>query len=106
MRSFIYIKAKVGFHFMKRGSARFILGDHPQSEILRSLEHNPEPLFSGYIPEAFGVLDDYFDCWFITSKNKPEEPFGDGLEKTYPLGYSEDWLDDPIRDPDFDLNGD
>ncbi len=106
MRSFIYFKGRVGPHFMKRGSARFILGDHPRADRLRTLEHRPEPIFAAYIPSVNGVLDDYFDCWFITAKERPEEPFGEGLETTYPLGYAQDWLSPPKRDPAFDLDKD
>lgn len=104
MRSFIYFKGKTGMHFMKPNSARFVLGDHPRSIEMSKLEHNPTPMFSAYIPSVNGVLDDYFDCWFITSKNKPEEPFSEGLEATYPLSYSEEWLEPPNRDVNFDLD--
>ena len=104
MRSFIYFKGKAGVHFMRPDAARFILGDHPNADPIRSLEHRPTPLFAAYIPDVQGVLDDYFDCWFITSDMRPDMPFGAGLEATYPLGYSEDWLDPPDRDPNFDLD--
>lgn len=103
-RSFIYFKGRAGVHLMKPGAARFILGDHPRADDLRTLEHNPAPLFAAYIPKVTGLLDDYFDCWFIAQKDRPDAPLGDGLEATYPLGYSEDWLAPPNRDPDFDLD--
>jgi hypothetical protein len=106
MRSFIFFKGKAGVHLLKPGAARFVLGDHPRSDVLRTLEHRPEPLFAAYIDGVNGVLDDYFDCWFITAKDRPELPFGEGLETTYPLGYSREWLPPPNRDPGFDLDKD
>lgn len=104
MRSFIYFQGQAGVHLMKPGSARFILGDHPRAEKLLSLEHRPDPIFAAYIPHVRGLLDDYFDCWFVTPKERPDLPLGDGLEATYPLGYGQTRLPPPARDPGFDLD--
>lgn len=104
MRSFIYFKGKAGVHFLRPDAARFILGSHPRADQIRKLEHRPSPLFAAYIPDVQGVLDDYFDCWFIAQKHRPEAPLGEGLETTYPLGFSQDWLAPPARDPNFDLD--
>lgn len=103
-RSFIHFRGKAGFHLMKPGSARFILGNHSRAEALRSLQHRPVPVFAAYIPQVKGLLDDYFDCWFITPEARPDAAIGEGLETTYPLGYAEDWLPPPARDPGFDLD--
>lgn len=103
-RSFIYFRGKAGVHLMRPNSARFVLGDHPNADPIRTLEHRPTPLFAAYIPDVQGVLDDYFDCWFVTPKDFPEVPLGAGLEATYPLGYSQDWLKPPKRDASFDLD--
>ena len=105
-RSFIYFSAKAGVHFLKRGAARLVLGDHPRNAWLRTLNYSADPLFAAYMPSIKGVLDDYFDCWFVTPRSRPEGPIGEGLETTYPLGYSEEWLPPPARDPAFDLDGD
>lgn len=103
-RSFIYFKGKAGLHLMKPGSARFILGDHPRADALRGLEHRPTPVFAAHIPSVQGLLDDYFDCWFVTPRTRPEGPIGEGLETTYPLGLGQDWLAPPQRDAAFDLD--
>ncbi|MEP2260205.1 MAG: acetoacetate decarboxylase family protein [Paracoccaceae bacterium] len=103
-RSFIYFKGKAGLHLLSPNSARFTLGDHPRADKLKTLEHNPTPLFAAFVPNVTGLLDDYFDCWFITQKDRPEDPIGEGLEATYPLGYGQEWLDPPNRDPSFDLD--
>ncbi len=103
MKSRIYFSGKVGFHFLKPGSARLILGNHPHSETIRNLEVDPNPIFAAHIPDVLGVLDDYFECWFVTPEKEPAEPLGAGLEATYPLGYGREWLPPPARDPKFDL---
>ena len=105
-RSFIYFRGKAGMHLMKPGSARFILGDHPRADALKTLNHRPDPLFAAYIPSVNGVLDDYFDCWFVTSPDPIEGQVGEGLETTHPLGFGEEWLAPPLRDPAFDLDKD
>ena len=104
MRSFIYFRGKAGFHLFRRGSARFILGDHPRAAAIAALSHRPDPIFAGWFPQIRGLLDDYFDCWFVTTETQPAGPLGEGLETTYPLGLSQDWLAPPRRDSDFDLD--
>jgi hypothetical protein len=106
MKSLIYFRGKVGFHLMRPGSARLVLGDHPRADVIRGLEVDPNPIFSGYIPQVLGVLDDYFECWFVTPDTEPTAPIGEGLATTYPLGYGREWLTPPQRDPDFNLDRD
>lgn len=103
MKSLIYFRGKVGFYLMRPGSARLVLGDHKRADVIRNLDVDPNPIFAGYIPEVLGVLDDYFEGWFVTSEKEPA-PIGEGLETTYPLGLSQDWLAPPKRDPNFNLD--
>lgn len=105
-KSTIYFKGQTGVHLLKPGSARFILGDHPRSDIIRALNHDPDPVFAAYIPDVKGVLDDYFQCWFVTPALEPKAPLSEGLETTYPLGFSQSWLTPPKRDPAFNLDED
>lgn len=102
-RSYIYFQGKAGLHLLKRGAARFVLGPHARADALRGLEHRPDPLFAAYVPSVRGLLDDYFDCWFITTPAPTEPPFDPGLETTFPLGYGQTRLPPPDRDPNFDL---
>jgi hypothetical protein len=106
MKSLIYFRGKVGFHLMRPGSARLVLGDHPRADVIRGLEVDPNPIFAGYIPQVLGVLDDYFECWFVTPETEPTAPIGEGLATTYPLGYGREWLTPPQRDPNFNLDRD
>jgi hypothetical protein len=104
MKSLIYFSGKVGFHLLRPGSARLILGDHPRAQTIRNLDVDLNPVFAAHIPNVLGVLDDYFECWFVTPDKEPAEPIGAGLEATYPLGYGRDWLPPPARDRKFNLD--
>jgi hypothetical protein len=104
MKSLIYCRGKVGFYLMRPGSARLVLGDHKRAEMIRGLDVDPNPIFAGYIPEVLGVLDDYFEGWFVTTEQELATPISEGLETTYPLGLSQDWLTPPKRDPNFNLD--
>ena len=55
---------------------------------------NPDPFFTMFMPQANGVLDDYFECWFMTYDTKPTA-MPEGLESIYNLGLSEEWLAPP-----------
>lgn len=104
MRSFIHFRSKAGIRLMKPDSARFLLGNHPRSEVFRSLRHREQPLFVAHMPDLRGLLDDYFECWFVTHNEPPAQAQSEGLETTYPLGYSEIWPPPPNRDTSFDLD--
>ena len=83
-----------------------MLGDHPRAEPFKSLDHTDKPLFVAHMPDLRGLLDDYFDCWFITPRERPEQQLTEGLETTYPLGYGQEWPAPPNRDASFDLDED
>ena len=99
MASYIYFKGKLGFHLMKPGSARLVIGNHPRMAALRDLEISERPLFTGYFPETHGVLDDHFDCWFLSEAQPPKTPM-EGMESVIGLGQSQEWLAPPKRRPD------
>lgn len=106
MKSLIYFRGKVGFHLLRSGSARLVLGDHPRADVIRALDVDPNPTFAAFIPDVRGVLDDHLESWFVTLEQEPTKPIGEGLETTYLLGYSQDWLPPPKRDPNFSLDED
>jgi hypothetical protein len=94
MKSDIYFRGKVGFSLFRGGSARIALGTHPRSEVLRRLEIGPRPLFSAFMPETSGVLDDHIQAWFL-SYAQPPETAPEGFESVIDLGLSEEWLPPP-----------
>jgi Acetoacetate decarboxylase (ADC) len=104
-RSYIYFKGKTWLGLGK-GSGRLLLGDSAKADWLRTLDVKADPLFTAYIPSLNGVLDDYLESWFTTSPVPLTATQGEGLETTYPLGYAQDWLTPPTRDPKFDLDKD
>lgn len=94
MKSDIHFKGKIGFSLFRPGSARFTLGDHPRADALRELEIGDRPLFSGFIPESAGVLDDHVECWFLTHDHPPTA-VPEGFKSVIDLGLSEEWLPPP-----------
>ena len=77
-----------------RARARLDLGDAPPVAPLRDLGMDPDPVFTAFLPSTRGVLDDHFECWFLTSDD-PQSVRSEGLESVVDLGLSEDWLDPP-----------
>ncbi len=104
MKSIIYFNGKAGVRVLRPDAARLVLGPHPRAETIRALNVDPKPIFAAHIPAVLGLLDDDFECWFVTLEEEPAQPVSEGLEATYPLGCSRKWLPPPKRDPNFDLN--
>jgi hypothetical protein len=94
MKSYIYFKGTAGFRFFGGAKGRFVLGDHPRADVLKSLEIAPSPIFTAYIPAVHGVLDDYFESWFLVEDATPPTP-PEGLESVVSLGLGEAWLPPP-----------
>lgn len=94
MASYIYFQSKVGINLFSKAKANLFIGDHPRVSFLRDIDINPDPFFTMYMPQANGILDDHFDCWFMTYDQPPKE-MPEGLESVYNLGLSEDWLPPP-----------
>jgi len=96
MKSYIYFKGKLGFSLLRTGSARLTLGPSRRADWLRDLDIGPRPLFSGFFPETRGVLDDHFECWFMSYPTQPTVP-PEGLETVVDLGQGQEWLPPPVR---------
>ncbi|GAB3654200.1 hypothetical protein GCM10028791_24730 [Echinicola sediminis] len=94
MASYIYFNTKADVNLFGKAKANLYIGDHPNVAFLRDIDINPDPFFTMYMPEANGVLDDHFECWFMTY-DTPPEMMPEGLETVVDLGLSEDWLPDP-----------
>lgn len=98
VRSRIYFKARISAALGRNASARITIGDHPRVQPLKTLEIADSPLFTAYMPETEGVLDDYFESWFLTHERAPSDA-PEGLESVVSLGRSEEWPPPPTRDP-------
>ena len=94
MKSYIHFKGKMGFSLFKKGAARLTIGSVPRVQPLKELEINPEPMATLFIPEANGVLDDYFESWFLSFAELPKAA-PEGLESVVNLGQKQEWLEPP-----------
>ncbi len=95
MASYINFKAKAGIKFGKSATGRLFIGDHPHTKFLKDLQIQGKPFFTMYMPETNGILDDHFECWFMTYADKPTQVTPEGFESVINLGLNEDWLPAP-----------
>ncbi|QMU29879.1 acetoacetate decarboxylase family protein [Adhaeribacter radiodurans] len=96
MKSYIYFKGKASITLNKKNAASVTFGNHPKATILKNLQVENQPLFTAYIPKATGVLDDYFESWFLSYPQLPTTG-PEGLESVIDLGLGEEWLENPNR---------
>lgn len=94
MKSYIYFKGKMWVAFGRKASARIYLGDHPRVQPLKDLAIDPKPIFTAFLPDTRGVLDDYYEGWFLSSEARPETR-PEGFESVIDLGLGQEWLDPP-----------
>jgi hypothetical protein len=94
MKSYVHFTGKAAFALGRRAKARFVIGDHPRVQPLKTLEISEKPIFTVFIPSATGVLDDYFESWFLSFTQPPvSDP--EGLPSVVGLGLSEEWPPPP-----------
>ncbi|RMH62258.1 MAG: acetoacetate decarboxylase [Bacteroidetes bacterium] len=94
MKSYIYFSGSIQLSLFGKARARLILGDHPHMQPLKTLGIEDAPLFTAFMPETRGILDDYFECWFLTYDRPPAAP-PEGLESVADLGLGQEWLAPP-----------
>ncbi|MBC7450374.1 MAG: acetoacetate decarboxylase family protein, partial [Cytophagales bacterium] len=92
--SYIYFESKAKINLFSKAKANLYIGDHPKVAHLRKLKINGKPLATLFMEGATGVLDDYFESWFITHTAK-EDQTTEGLESVFHLTNSEEWLAAP-----------
>jgi hypothetical protein len=93
MKSYIYFQGRAGLK-LGADAARLAIGTHPRVRVLKDLEIEPAPLFAAHIPDARGMLDDYFESWFLSYPEAAPPPV-EGLESVVGLGQGKTWLDAP-----------
>jgi len=98
MKSYIHFSGRAGVNLFDASAARLTLGEHPKAARLRELEIEPRALFSAYVPRATGVLDDYFESWFLSYERAPALSM-EGLESVVSLGQGREWLPAPESAP-------
>jgi hypothetical protein len=100
MKSDIYFEATGDIALGNEAKARLVLGDAPGVAALKGLKPADKPVFTAYLPEAHGVLDDHFEAWFLTAPTAEDAariPGGDPLESVAGLGQGQEWLPAPDR---------
>jgi hypothetical protein len=106
MKSDVSFRAHAGFNVPLLRNARLEIGDHPRVRMLHGLDISERPLFSGFLPETRGVLDDHVESWFITYASPPDTA-PEGMESVVGLGQSQIWLappDDPaLEEPGAEI---
>jgi hypothetical protein len=97
-KSYIYFRGEVGMELFRNAKATITIGDHPRVRALKGLEIDPKPIFTAFIAEAKGVLDDHCESWFVSYPQAPTvRP--EGLESVVNLGLSDEWLPPPKAHP-------
>jgi hypothetical protein len=99
-KSDIYFKATGDIALGAQAKARLILGDAPGVEPLKNLQVESNPVFTAWLPQAHGVLDDHYEAWFLTAPTESAAAAlrgGDMLDSVVNLGQSQEWLAPPDR---------
>ena len=94
MKSFIYFKGRAQLALFGSAAASLTLGNHPRAAPLKRLNVEKNPIFTAFFPETTGVLDDHFECWFVSSSQAPTTT-GEGMESVIGLGLGQQWPPPP-----------
>jgi hypothetical protein len=94
MKSLIYFSGKMGVSAFQRGAARLTIGDHPRLASLKELDIG-DCLFTSWLPDTDGVLDDHYEGWFVTHGTPPSGVRMEGMESVVNLGLGQEWLSPP-----------
>jgi hypothetical protein len=97
MKSSIYLDGAADIALGRRARARLVLGDAPGAAALHGLGIAEQPLFTCFLPSTRGILDDHFECWFLTAE-EAGRTFGEPLQSVVGLGLSEEWPAPPQID--------
>jgi hypothetical protein len=87
----ISFKGKAGVNLPFSRSARLTFGDHERMAPLKTLDVGSRPLFTTYLEDTQGILDDHVETWFLTYREPPQEQM-EGLESVVGLGLGREWL--------------
>lgn len=96
LKSSVYFSGAADIAVGRRASGRLLLGDAARTAPLRTLDIDPAPLFTAFLPTFEGVLDDHAESWFLTEP-VPVQRRHEGLESVVDLTRSEERLSPPVR---------
>jgi hypothetical protein len=101
-KAYMSFEGKANVTMNKEKAAQLVLGDHPRIAPLEKLKIARDPIFTAFLPEAHGILDDHFEGWFVTSDAPITHP-DEGLSSVANLGLGEEWPPPPKTKVDFAL---
>lgn len=101
-KAYMYFEGKANLTMHKAEAAQLVLGDHPRVAPLQKLKIARDPIFTAYLPEAHGILDDHFEGWFVTSDAAITHS-DEGLSSVVSLGLGKEWPAPPKTKVDFGL---
>jgi hypothetical protein len=93
-KSRVYFKGKVNVGFAGGARGRFEIGDHPRLAPLKQLGLADDPVFTVFLPDAHGVLDDHSESWFLSFETPPTHA-PEGMESVVDLGLGKQWPPPP-----------
>lgn len=96
VRSYVYFAGKPLWALGGGAKATLTVGDQPRVAWLKTLAAGPKPLFTVYYPDFGGVLDDYFESWFLSENGIPKNT-GEDFNSVINLGQSQEWPPPPKR---------
>ncbi|MFE4198256.1 acetoacetate decarboxylase family protein [Paenarthrobacter sp. NPDC056912] len=99
-KSDIYFEAAGDIALGAQAKARLILGDAPGVEPLKKLKVEDKPIFTAWLPQAHGVLDDHYEAWFLTAPTEAGAAAvsgGEMMDSVVGLGQGQVWLAPPDR---------
>ncbi|MEA5456654.1 acetoacetate decarboxylase family protein [Sinomonas sp. JGH33] len=99
-KSDIYFEAVADVALGRQAEGRIVFGDSPRVAPFKTLGVGSRPLFTAWLPQTHGVLDDHFEAWFLTAESHEALASLDGgetLESVVGLGKSQKWLAPPDR---------
>lgn len=98
MKSDVHFRGRVGINLPFTRSGRCAFGDQERVAGLKGLDVASKPLFTAFLANMTGTLDDHVESWFLSNEHPPSQP-PEGLESVVDLGLSEEWLASPADSP-------
>jgi hypothetical protein len=101
MKSSIYFTGSAGLRLFGKAKGQLRIGTHPRVQALTTLDIDPQPLLTGFLPAASGTLDDHIEAWFLDYPAVPAQT-PEGLESVATLSLGQQWLTPPTGHPFHD----
>jgi hypothetical protein len=95
MKSSIYFSGRAYVAVGRFAKATFTVGSHERMNPLRELGIAQRPLFTAWLPDCHGLLDDHYEGWFLSQDQPPAQMATEGFDSVIDLTNDETWLAPP-----------